>query len=642
MINKFLLAISLVTTTVLYSQASHEVEQLDSIFIDTKTHIPRKNSGKVVTQISSEILERSAGRSVADLLNEVSGIEINGSRSNDGQTLGYFIRGGRNRQVVILVDGVQLNDPSQISNSYDLHLLPATAIERIEIIKGASSVLYGSGAATAVINITTKGVSTASISGIFSSTIGTNRATENQNSDLEEFTNYASVNGTLSKFFYNLNFSNRYVDGLSAVAAPENEPSFEEDVFNRFDGNLKLGYTFSDNLEISRFFSFDKYKSDFDDFSYVDASNQSISEQKRTGGKIVWKHAKGAVTINDNYSWIDRNISSSYPAKFESESFTFDAFANQRLTNKLGLLVGLNGNFSHFDSYSIPFGGIDLVKNVDSSIAKFNIIDPYINVTYMSDFGLNLNAGGRLNIHSNYGNHMVYNFNPSFNFNLGEHQLKLLGSYSTAYITPSLFQLYDPTYGNEELQPEENTTIEGGFEYTSKNHLRVSALYFGRNESQYVDFVLIDPDTFTYRYKNIDEDFNTSGVEVELSKRFANSFSVTANYTFTEVEERFAMRIPKHKVNANILYMLGERSHIGLAYQFNSEREDSFFNPDTFETENVTLESYGLLHLTASHRFTKNLKLFVSVSNILDTEYTELHRYQTKGRNFRGGFTLAF
>ena len=171
---KIIVGICLVLMSMMYSQEKESLEQLDSIYLDTKKRIPRKSSGKVVAMITSETLENSNGRSVAEILNQVSGIEIIGSRSNAGQNLGYTIRGGRNRQVVILMDGVQLNDPSHISNDYDLRLIPASSIESIEIIKGASSVLYGSGAATGVISINSKKASGAksaqlnSISGLLS------------------------------------------------------------------------------------------------------------------------------------------------------------------------------------------------------------------------------------------------------------------------------------------------------------------------------------------------------------------------------------------------------------------------------------------------------------------------------------------
>ena len=639
---KLFWALCLTAGGFMYSQQNQKTVQLDSVQIDTKTMLPRKSSGKVVFKITSQDLEKKSGMSVSQIVNQVSGIEINGSRGNEGQNLGYFVRGGRNRQVVIMIDGVQMNDPSQIANDFDLRLLSSAAIESIEIIKGASSVLYGSGAATAVISITTKKTSEEPVAAVFSSSYGSNSAAENRDGTLNEFTNYVGVNGTVHGFFYKLDFSNRFSDGLSAIAADEGDPKFEEDVFNRYNLNLNVGYHFSKQCKINRFFGIDNFKAGFDNFSYVDADNESESKQRRTGGSLQWKHKKATVTFNDSYTWIEREISASFPSKYDAEAYSFDAFANYEVTSEISIMAGLNGNFSSFNSFTIPYGGTNFNQDVSDEVANFNIIDPYLNLLYISNFGLNLNAGLRLNMHSDYGNNVVYNINPSYNFDFKNNNLKILASYSTAYITPSLFQLYDPLYGNASLQPEENTTMEAGVEFTSANALRFSAVYFSRNETNYVDFVNVDPDLFIYQYQNTNNAFTASGIEIEASKKFAKKFTATANYTNTQADERFALRIPEHKLNASLGYQVFVTTYLGLNYQFNSERDESFFNPLTFESENTVLSSYGLLDITGSHRLSKNVKLFASMSNILNEEFEELYRYQTRGRNFRLGFTLTF
>ncbi|MDX1462219.1 MAG: TonB-dependent receptor [Marinirhabdus sp.] len=623
-------------------QAQEQI--LDTVLLDTKTVLARKNSGKVVTQITAETLANRAGASVADVLNEIAGIEINGARSNDGQNLAYYVRGGRNRQVVIMVDGVQLNDPSQIANDYDLRLIPASAVQEIEILKGASSVLYGSGAATAVINITTKKTSEKNISAIFTSTLGSNRPTESDSKDatFETFTNNVAVSGTLGRFFYNANFSNRYTEGLSAVAAPADSTRFESDVFDRFDTRLNLGYHITDSITISQFVAIDKFKADFDNFNYTDANNRSITEQIKTGGHFEWKYKNGTYVFNDSYQWIDRQVMSDFPTKFESESYSLDNYINHRFNTQFQVVLGLNVNLSEFNSYTEPFGETEFQQEVTSDIANFEIIDPYLNVVYVSSFGLNMNAGVRANIHSVYDTHFVYHLNPSYVLELNKTTVKLLASYSTAYITPSLYQLYDPLYGNAMLMPEENTTLEGGVEVTWGSNWRASAVYFNRNEENYVDFITIDPDLFLFQYQNTVETFEAHGVEVELYGTLAKNVNATANYTNTQVDERFALRIPEHKANAGISYLWKEVTQIGLTFQYVGAREDSFFNPITFENENISLASYSLLNFNMSSRLTKNVKLLASITNILDTEYEEIYRFQTRGRNMLAGFELSF
>lgn len=639
---KVICAIAMIATGVATAQQP-KVEALDSVYLDTKILKPRDQSGKIVTRITAEELATHQGDNLATIINAVSGIELNGSRSNDGQNLGYFVRGGRNRQVVILIDGVQVNDPSSISNDFDLRLLPVTSVDQIEIIKGAASVLYGTGAGAGVISITTKKEAQKKISGTFMTTVGTNNPADKADEKFaaNEFTNAAKVSGTLNWFTYDLDFNHRYVDGLSAIAAPEGEEAFDSDPYERYNAKVTLGARINKDIKFSQFFSVDEFDAAFDDFSYTDAAFLSETRQLRTGGNFVWKYAKGEYVFNDSFSWIKRNTESSFPSKFDSKLYSLDNYLTYRFTNDLTALVGLNYNNSSFNSFSIPFGESDFAQNVSDETATFTIIDPYVNATYNKN-NFTLSAGARLNIHSDYGSNIVYQVNPSYLLDIGANKLKALASYSTAYITPSLFQLHDPLYGNLELQPEENATVEGGVEFTGKNKLRVSAVYFNRNEQNFVDFVTVDPDNFIFQYQNISEEFTASGVEVELGYQATKQLSLTANYTNTQVDERFALRIPEHKVNASVGYVLAEKTTLGFDFQMTGERTDSFFNPDTFESEMITLDSFSILDFNVRTQVLEQLSVFAAVNNILDTEYEELFRYQTRGRNVRLGLALNF
>ena len=208
---------------------SIKVEQLQEIVItDSRFELKRENSGKTVIKIDTIELKRSQGKTIAEIINTKSGIEINGSRSNGGQNLSYFIRGGNNRQVLVLIDGIQVSDPSQIAGDYDLRLLDINQIESIEIIKGAASTLYGNSAATAVINIITKKASKETISASFLSSIGTNQSSDDTNNNIADFNNSITVSGTKNKFNYQASFANQYQDGMSAVAIGTERDAFPE------------------------------------------------------------------------------------------------------------------------------------------------------------------------------------------------------------------------------------------------------------------------------------------------------------------------------------------------------------------------------------------------------------------------------
>jgi len=514
-------------------QQEEQINELEEVVIsDSKFNLKREQSGKVITKITAEELKRSQGQSVATVLTKAAGVFINGNTSAPGQNLGVSIRGSRNRQVVIRVDGVTVSDPSTSAGDFDLRLLSVNQVEEIEILKGASSTLYGSGAAAAVINITTKKESKKKIAASFQSSIGTNQSQEDQDYDINEFVNLASVNGTLGKVSYLASLSNQFSDGLSAAEA-ENA---EEDAFSKYNVYAKLGYKWNKNFRFHFFGNLDRYKNEFDTGAGVDGDNVFQSEQLRAGSFWEAKYPNGSFTFTNSYAELERDLTgSSFPSEYKSKVFTFDAYNKYTFNNMLYTVIGANGSYSDFNLFSIPFGSTALEETINNNDAEFDIIDPYANVVFASDFGLNINAGARLNIHSVYGEQLVYNFNPSYTYKFGNNYIKALASYSTAYITPSLFQLFDVAFssGNPNLKPEESTTIEGGFELSHQKKATASIIYFNRKIENFIGF---NPNTFANF--NSPDDIKVDGVEFEVSTMFLDDkLSIDANYTYTNIDK---------------------------------------------------------------------------------------------------------
>jgi vitamin B12 transporter len=633
-----LCAFVVLTSTMVFSQDEEiKEQQLDEIVVTgSRFEIKKEDSGKVITKITQEELKRMPGKSVAEIINATVGIEINGTKSNAGQNLSYFVRGGRNRQVVILIDGIALTDASQIANDYDLRLLHADQVESIEVLKGASSTLYGSGAGTAVINIKLKESSKEKFKANFRSVFGSNQTSDDNGYGLEFFQNSVSFNGSLEKLNYLMSFGNTYSDGFSAIAS-----GTEKDAYNAINTNLKLGYRFSDNFNLTLYGGHDKFKADFDDsFSFSDANNLLISEQQRVGLSSKFKYTNGSLNVNATYNDVERETESSSPSIFASNNYGFDVFNKYNFNNKFYTVLGVNYKKSEMESYSVPFGETELSKSIDSETASFEIIDPYLNLVYVSDFGLSINSGLRLNNHSEYGSHLVYSINPSYKEDTSFGYLKGLASYSTAYITPSLFQLFEPTFGNPDLEPEENETLEFGVEFGFSKKATISAVYFNRKETNFIDFV--DLGNFVFQYNNIDESFTTSGLELVVDYKVSSKLRAQLNGTYTKVDKDLDLRIPEIKVNAKLDYNFNDNTFASLSYQFNDARNDAFYNTATFKTEAVVLDSYSLLDVYFSHTILKNkMTLFTNITNILNAEFQELYGFATKGRNFNVGFNLS-
>lgn len=613
--------------------------ELDEVVIsDSKFALPKEKSGKVITKITSEDLKMKEGQSVATILNSVTGVEINGSQSAAGKNLGYYIRGGKSNQVLILIDGIPVTDASGISLEYDLRLLPAEQVESIEIMKGASSTLYGTGAATGVINITLKKAGKKAIQGNGYLNAGTYNTAFTSKKSPQDYNQGFSVNGNLKKFNYFASLNSSETTGMSQIASPNENVVYEEDRFSRINYLAKLGYKASDKLTLDFFGNYDKVDNDydggFDNTGTNDISqNHSKSEQSRFGFLPKYKYNKGEFVLNSSFNQIARSYDEldTYSgtvgfSKYDSRNVNVDAFNKYEITQSLFVVAGAQYQF--FDMNSVtPYG--DIAKES----AKFNMIDPYITGVYTSDFGLNVNAGARLNIHSEYGNQLVYNVNPSYDFK--SFPLKVLASYSTAFVTPSLYQLYSP-YGNTALTPEKNTTVEAGFETKLLDKKIIfSAVGFYREQTDFIGF------SSAYKYINIEGTNKAKGVETEITFAVSEKLKWISNYTFTQVDKALDRLIPKHKVNSSLDFQICPRTTFNVNYQYVDGRNDAFFDGNTFATQNIVLGSYQLVNASLNYELVKNrLSIFGAATNILNEEFVENVGYNTKGRNYKLGLNI--
>ncbi len=608
------------------------------VISDSKFALAKEKSGKVITKITSDDLKRREGQSIAGVLNSVAGVEINGSQSVAGKNLGYYIRGGKNSQVLILIDGIPVTDASGISFEFDLRLLPAQQVESIEIMKGAASTLYGTGAATGVVNITLKKSGKKSIQGNAYFNAGTNNTAFTSKTSFEDYNQGFSVNGNLKKVNYFASLNSTETTGMSQIASPNENVVYEEDRFSRINYLAKLGYKATDKLTLDFFGNFDKIKNDYDggfDNTWTNdiSRNRSKSEQFRFGFLPKYKYAKGEFVLNSSFNKMVRSYDEldTYSgmvglSQYESRSVNLDGYNKYEVLKSLYLVTGAQYQFHDMNSET-PYGG------VAKESAKFNMIDPYLTGVFTSDFGLNVNAGARLNIHGEYGNQLVYNLNPSFDFE--SFPLKALASYSTAFVTPSLYQLYSQ-YGNTALTPEKNSTVEVGFETQLLNKkLRFSAVGFYREQNNFIGF------SSAYKYINIDGTNKAKGVETEITFAITENIKWISNYTFTQVDEALDRLIPKHKVNSSLDYQVCPRTAFNINYQYVDGKNDAFFDGNTYGTQKVVLGSYQLVNAFLNYELVKSrLTIFGAVTNILNKEFVENVGYNTLGRNFKLGLNF--
>ena len=578
------------------------------VVIDSRFEIKRSQSGKTVIKISEKELKNYQGRSLPELLQTYGGINLIGSRSAAGQNQSFSIRGGRNNQVLILIDGVRVSDPSRISNDFDLNLLNLADIVSIEIVKGATSTLYGSSASTGVVNITTK-KSSKKLTVNLGSTIGTQQTANTAFNKISYLSNFANFSGTKDSFQYKLSLGSQNIYGLSSI-----DVGTEIDPFIQTNFGFQLGRK-GKYLDWNLTFNKDHSGTSFDNVfgTASDDNSTLVTDLDRFSLSSTYAYDKGSLHAVLGLQNTDRVFAGGYNQTLQGSNLALDVFNKYTIKERFYSVLG----FAHQNtSYE---GAPSNVQN-----------DIYLNFIYLSNAGFNFNLGSRMNNHNTYGSHFTYSINPSYSFRFAnEDRLKIVSSISSAFIPPSSYQLYDFYSGNLDLKPEENTTLELGAEWNSGTQSRASLVFFKRKEDPTLIY-----DLATYRYNNSEERVTYSGIEFEYQNKLFDVVDLRMNYTYNETELGDLIYLPKHAFGAVLDYDLSPATHLNTSIQHTGSRVGLSTAP---------LNAYTLVDTKVTHRF-KNQKLstFFILANIFDADYIEIDGYSAQGRNFRLGVNLSF
>lgn len=620
---KKMLAILALTSSVAAAQDTLKTTNLQEVVVTgTKFDLPVEKSGKTIFKLTSEDIEQNAGKMLGDLLNEVPGLQIDGNFGTPGSNVSYYLRGARNKQTLVLIDGVPLNDPSGINAEYDLRYIPTSQIESIEVLKGGLSTLYGTNASAGVINITLKSP-TADLSGMVDVNAGSYN-TYSQN---------AQVSGTTGKLSYLVSGSNVASEGFSAAYAADPVTAYDKDGFSRQNGLLKLGWNTSDKFKIGFQTAYEQFDADYDDYEFVDADNSQKYQQMRIGITPEYNYSNGSVEGKIFFNRNERHFYSNFPGDYEGKNFQGELINRHRFNKVFQSLMGLNVQRLSFDQS----------EAINSDSSNFQMIDPYASVFVDLPVGLNIHAGARINTHSVYGSRFVYNLNPSFTFNReGAWNYKIFASLATSYVTPSLYQLYSE-YGNKELDPEESFNTEAGISvYHAAFTLNVS--WFNRDENNPIDFVTLFDNEGNYiggQYRNVARERNVKGWELDVQYNVNEWINISGNVSLldTDMPQSF-YRIPKEKFGLNLSIQPITRASFSLKYNFTGER--TYFNFISFSEQ--TLDSYQLIDLFVSYQLLKkaNLTLYGAINNIFDEEFIGVVGYTTRGRNWNAGIRYSF
>src|SRR5688572_20351402 len=575
-----------ITSLFLQGQDSLKTQVLqEAVVTGTKFEIPAEKSGKVIFKIGTEKLQTRS--TLQDALNEVPAVQMDGNFGTPGTNVSYYVRGGRSRHSLILLDGVPMNDPSGIDPFFDLRFLSTDQLDNVEVLQGGLSTLYGSGAAASVINIQTKNATEDGIHG----SIGL------QAGSWETFGQNLNLNGRQGKLSFQLLGSNFKSTGFSSALDNDDAVDYDDDGFERRNGLLKVGYQFAPNFKVDLFGGVDWFDSEFDDGAFTDGANTLKQKQGRIGTKITKDYAKGYFTLTAQYTDINRDVRSNFGTEYDGGNWFGEIINKHELSSSLTVLTGLSLQKLEYLEPSVP-------RNT-----RFTIIDPYTSLLFSTQAGLNIHAGVRLNNHSDYGSKLIYNINPSWLFDVNEQiKLKPFASVSTSFITPTLFQLHTPYGGNIDIDPEESLNMEYGLSIFASDKLVFTFVNFYREETNVIGY------TSQFEYDNISEHRNVKGVTVDAQFKPLEFLTLTGDFAWVNSDDQESFyRIPEQKAGVGIQVKPLKGSSISLHYQYTGSRTDLYFD-EFFNANEVELDAYNLIDVSLSQSLLKNrLLLYGSV-----------------------------
>ena len=662
----------------------------------TRTEKPVIEIPRSVTVIGEEVITTSIYQSLGDLLNAQSGLYIVGANQTPGTNQSVFMRGANSNQVAVLIDGVRITDPSSPNSAIDLSEISLANIERVEVIRGSHSTLFGGAAIGGVINLITRKESPSGFHGDVSwqgGAFGKKAWSSTENVHLR----YGLENG----LYFNGSFHQQNVQGLDATVPLESQPSFtsDRDDFEKTDASLQAGFR-NERWKAHVSFKRAHQYAEVDNGAFSDDDNYYLTLGRNLLQYRMTFQASPSLSVLLLGSLSDserfyKNDSSRVSADAWDKSFSSGTYSGFLQTHEVqvnydrntiqavigGGLHGEEMRFENYFFYNDPFFPFEIETNYDT-------LDSRTTTSYLfaqAGFTFNrfrLSAGARLSHHNMAGNFLTFQANPSYHAG----SVLIYGSLSSGFNAPSLYQLYDPsrsfsahtTRGNVNLEPERSLSFEVGVkkEFLSGSFLTFSA--FHTEVTRSIEYVYLwngatplDELTFSDdrgdTYINVGKHW-ASGLELEGYAKVSSRFAVEGNLTLlnTQIEAGPKDVEASHTGNNHIqLYNLGAFLDEGVEQQHMVRRPDlaSLFRLNYFPTPalavNVShrytgkrfdsgydgslgpygalgrmgVEAYHLVDAGVSWQTSKALTLAVRLENLLNEDYREVVGFQTRGRS---------
>jgi vitamin B12 transporter len=593
---------------------------------------PENQVGSSVTVITSQDIEQKQERTLPEVLNDVPGLNVVQTGSPGGQT-SVFIRGTNANHTKVLIDGIDVSDPSSPDDSFDFSQILASDIARVEVLRGPQSGLYGSDAIGGVINIITKGGN------------GPPHAYGTlEGGSFDTFNQTTGLSGSAGRFSYNFDFAH-YHSGETDVSpvglVPPGRP-LNPDYYDNRTFSTKLGAALTDSFDVGavlRYLDTD-LNSTSDDFLGPEAApSYSRDHELFTRGfaHLVLFDGRFEQTIGFGYTGYWRNFLDPNPGAL---AFGDDPADYHGVREKLDW----QGTIKLVPGENLVLGAehqIDRLNNTNPASAHVTNDAGYIELqSNLGDRFFNA-VNFRYDDNGSFGGHPTFREAPSYS--VPETGTRFKGSVGTGFKAPTLDELYDnyPSFGffaNPDLKPETSLGYDAGFEQSLLNkQIEFGSTYFHND----IDNLIEITSTGT-TYENIGR-ATTYGAENFVSYKPWEPLILRADFTYTmandDITHTELLRRPKHKASFNAKWQATEALSFTATAVYTGKWVD--INRDG-TASGLFATPYTLINLAANYDFGNGLSFFARINNLLDRHYQDPIGFQHQGFGVFAGVKVAF
>ncbi len=633
--------ICLLPLTLATTLAAAQDADLENVLVTaSRTPVSAARAGSSYTVIDREELERRQVVYVADALRDVPGFAMSRVGTLGSQTQ-FRVRGAEANQVMVFIDGVEANDPAS-GDEFLFEQLMATEIERIEIIRGPQSALWGSDALAGVINlITRRGTEPFSASGYFEAGSFSTAMTGGQ------------LSATGETFDLNLGVSHLDTEGANISRVGDEDDGSRNSTFS-----LNAGARVSERTRVEFFARRTESLTEFDGTDFVSTGLPTDAERETDASQQYLRIS--AKTSSANERW--RHQLSLTRLETDNQNSDAGAFLGSTAAQKLGFYlqtsVALDDADSHRLTLAVDRETQDFAQRGPASLFGDPNQDQSLDTTgYVLEYqgvelgAFSVSAALRHDDNSDFDDISTYRLTGSYR--VESSGTRLHASIGSGQKSPTFVDRFgffsDEFIGNPELKPEKSEGWEIGFEQPlSALNASVAATYFDEQLEDEIDGFVFDPASTFFTAANRPGKSERSGVELRLTADLSDAIDLSANYTYLDSTERQALgqevdetRRPKNMFSLSLNYAPGTRTNINFNLSYNGSQDDVAFPPFPQPPERVRLDGYTLVGLAASYQLTPAVQIIGRIENLLDENYEDVVGFSTPGVGAYFGVRVA-